>query len=235
MAGRTFVLVHGAWHGGWCWKRVATLLRAKDHHVYTPTLTGVADRSHLLSPDISLATQVDDIVQLMRWEELSDVVLVGHSSGGVIISGVAEKMENAIASLVFLDAFVPENGQSVVDIMANGESAERIHAAARDGAITLPPIPASVFKVNDADAAWVDRMCTPHPIRHFTDPLTLTGARERIPRRSYILATVNNGATFVPTHERLKNDPTWRTYEIPCGHDVMLDMPERLADVLEEA
>jgi pimeloyl-ACP methyl ester carboxylesterase len=235
MAGKTFVLVHGAWHGGWCWKRVAVLLRANGHHVYTPTLTGVADRSHLLSPDIGLDMQIDDIVQLVRWEELNDVVLVGHSSGGVVISGVAEKIENSIASLVFLDAFVPENGQSVVDIMANGANAERIRAAARDGAITLPPIPASLFKLNDADEAWVDRMCTPHPILHFTDPVMLTGARERVPRRSYILATVNDGETFVTTHARLQNDPAWRTYEIPCGHDVMLDMPQQLADVLEEA
>lgn len=234
VANKTFVLVHGAWHGGWCWNRVATLLRGRGHTVYAPTLTGVADRSHLLSADITLDTHVDDIANLLRWEELSGVVLVGHSSAGVVISGVAEKMEQAIESLVFLDAFVPENGQSVLDI-GSRTNAERIGTAQRNGAITVPPIPAAVFKVNAADAAWVDRMCTPHPIRHFTDPVTLTGARERIARRSYILASVNAGATFVPTHARLGKDPGWRTYEIPCGHDVMLDMPERLAEILEEA
>jgi len=233
MAEKTFVLVHGAWHGGWCWKRVAERLRAQGHTVYAPTLTGVADRFHAATPDTGLATQIDDIVHLIRWEELSDVVLVGHSYGGLVISGVAEKAEQAISSIVYLDAFVPENGQALVD-MTGGASGEKIRKAAADGETTLPPIPSHVFKANEADAAWIDRMCTPHPIRCFIDPVTLTGARERIARRTYILASVYGGATFVPTHARLKNDPAWRTYEIPCGHDVMVDMPERLTEVLLE-
>ncbi len=231
--GKTFVLVHGAWHGGWCWRRVADRLEQQGHRVYAPTLTGVADRSHLLTADISLATQITDIVNLMKWNDLTDVVLVGHSYGGLVISGVAEQMEHAIASIVFLDAFVPENGQSLVDL-TGGMSADRIREAKRNGAIAVPPIPSSVFKVNELDAAWVDKMCTPHPIRCFLDAIPLAGARDRIARKSYILASVYAGSTFVPTHARLTKDPSWRTYDVPCGHDVMLDMPDRLTEILLE-
>src|SRR5689334_14895699 len=102
---RSFVLVHGAWHGGWCWRRVADLLTDKGHKVYAPTLTGLADRSHVMSADIALATHVADIVNLIRWERLGDVVLVGHSYAGFVISGAVEHVQPAIAALVFLDAF----------------------------------------------------------------------------------------------------------------------------------
>jgi pimeloyl-ACP methyl ester carboxylesterase len=111
----TFVLVHGAWHGGWCWQRVAKLLRARGHDVSTPTLTGVCERSHLLSPAIDLNTHINDIANLIKWNELANVVLVGHSYGGMVISGVAEKSEKAIGSFVMLDAFYPENGESLMD------------------------------------------------------------------------------------------------------------------------
>src|SRR5580698_7000937 len=112
----TFVLVHGAWHGAWCWRRVAAMLRRNGHDVFAPTLTGVAERSHLLTPHINVDTHILDVVNLMKWQELKDVVLVGHSYGGMVISGVAEKMEKSIASFVMLDAFMPENGQAVIDM-----------------------------------------------------------------------------------------------------------------------
>ena len=142
-------------------------------------------------------------------------------------------MERSIASIVFLDAFVPQDGQCLLDLTAP-ESSDRIRSAAKAGSTTVPPIPAAYFKVNEMDAGYVDKMCTPHPIRCFLDPLPLTGARERIARKSYILATVNAGITFVATHDRLKNDPAWKTYGVPCGHDVMLDMPDRLTEILLE-
>src|SRR5689334_12259470 len=112
----TFVLVHGAWHGGWCWNRVAKILRAKGHDVHAPTLTGVCERSHLANENVSLDTHVTDIVHEIKWNELRDVVLVGHSYGGMIVSGVCERAGDKVASLVMLDAFVPENGQSLVDM-----------------------------------------------------------------------------------------------------------------------
>jgi pimeloyl-ACP methyl ester carboxylesterase len=229
----TFVLVHGAWHGAWCWRRVARLLRAAGHEVFTPTLTGLAERSHLLNPAIDLDTHILDVVNVMKWQELNDVVLVGHSYGGMVISGVAEKTEKAISSLVMLDAFMPEDGQAMIDIQT-APMREAALAAERSGATTLPPRPAEAFKVNEKDRAWVDAQCTPQPIRCSLQKLTLTGARERVGKKTYIRAKAYPSPYFDAglASARAKN---WHTYEVPCGHDVMLDMPERLTEILLEA
>ena len=228
----TFVLVHGAWHGAWCWRRVTRLLAARQHEIFTPTLTGLAERSHLLRPDIDLDTHVMDVVNVMRWQELADVVLVGHSYGGMVVSGVAEKMEKSIASLVMLDAFFPENGQSLVDVHV-AQVRDPILAAERAGAPVIPPRPAATFNVNEKDSASVDAQCTPQPIKCFTQKVTLTGARERAAKKAYIRAS---GYPSLPFDHGLATarGKGWRVYEVPCGHDVMLDMPERLAEILHE-
>jgi pimeloyl-ACP methyl ester carboxylesterase len=134
----TFVLVHGAWHGAWCWRRVARLLTRKGHEVFTPTLTGLAERSHLLSPAIDLETHVLDVVNEMKWQELSNVALVGHSYGGMVISGVVEKMERAISSFVMVDAFLPETGQALIDLQPPSIQ-NTLRSAERNGATTVPP------------------------------------------------------------------------------------------------
>ncbi len=228
----TFVLVHGAWHGAWCWRRVARLLTHSGHEVFAPTLTGVGERSHLLTPDVGLDTHVLDIVNELKWQELNNVVLVGHSYGGMVISGAAERMEKAIASIVMLDAFVPEDGQAIVDLQPPAMR-ETIAAAQRTGAQTLPPRSAALFHVNEHDRAWVDAQCTPQPFNCFIQKLALTGARERIPRKTYIRAAGYPSPSFdaALTTARAKG---WRTYEVPCGHDVMLDMPARLIEILQE-
>jgi pimeloyl-ACP methyl ester carboxylesterase len=230
----TFVLVHGAWHGAWCWRRVAQLLRRAGHDVFTPTLTGLCERSHLLSPAITLDTHILDVVNEIKWQELNRVVLVGHSYGGMVISGVAEKSENAISSLVMLDAFMPENGQSLIDLMPQ-EPRDGILSAAREGATSLPPRAAAYFKVNDKDSAWVDAQCTPQPIQCFLQKLMLTGARERIAKKTYIRAAVFPSPYFDAGLASARAKKDWRIYEVPCGHDVMLDMPERLAEILKDA
>jgi pimeloyl-ACP methyl ester carboxylesterase len=227
----TFVLVHGAWHGAWCWQRVARKLTQAGHEVFAPTLTGLCERSHLLTPATDLDTHILDIVNEMKWKGLTDVVLVGHSYGGMVISGVAEKMEKAIASFVMLDAFMPENGQSLVDVWP---APMREGFLAKFGsAPTVPPFSAEYFKVNEADRAWVDSQCTPQPLQTFVQKLALTGARERIAKKSYIRASVYPSPYFDSglASARAKN---WRIYEVPCGHDVMLDMPDRLTEILQE-
>ena len=163
----TFVLVHGAWHGAWCWRRVARLLTRSGHEVFAPTLTGLAERSHLLSPAIDLDTHILDVVNEMKWQELSDVVLVGHSYGGMVISGVAEKMERAISSVVLVDAFLPETGQAVIDLQPQPVQAT-LRAAEASGATTVPPRTAAFFHVNEKDRAWVDARCTPQPLKCFS-------------------------------------------------------------------
>ena len=144
----TFVLVHGAWHGGWCYKRVARLLRQAGHEVYTPTLTGLGERAHLMNQAIDLDTHVQDIAGVIRCEELSDVVLCGHSYGGMVITGVAEQIAAKIRSLVYLDAFVPENGKSVFDYLPAEQSGQMRDDAAQNGeGYKVSPIPAAVFAV----------------------------------------------------------------------------------------
>jgi pimeloyl-ACP methyl ester carboxylesterase len=232
-SGKTFVLVHGAWHGGWCWRRVADLLQKQGHKVFTPTMTGLGERSHLIDAKVNLATHITDIVNVIKWEGLRDVVLVGHSYGGCIISGVAEEMGDAIGSIVFLDAFVPENGDTLAT-KASQPVREAIAGLVEKGETAMKPVSAAVFRVNEKDRAWVDAMCTPHPVATLTDKITVTGARDRIAKKSYIRAKGYPSVPFDGFQERLKANAAWRVYELPCGHDVMVDMPDRLSEILVE-
>ena len=230
---RTFVLVHGAWHGGWCWRRVSDLLEKRSHKVFSPTMTGLGERAHLLDDKVNLATHVTDIVNVIKWEGLGDIVLVGHSYGGVIISGVADRMRDAIGSIVFLDAFVPEDGESLAT-KASQPVREAIAALVEKGEKTMKPVPAAVFRVNEPDRAWVDAKCTPHPVATLTDKITVGGARDRIAKKAYVRAKGYPSVPFDGTQERLKAAGGWRVYEMPCGHDAMVDMPDRLAEILVE-
>src|SRR5258708_35438369 len=162
-----YVLIHGAWHGSWCWARVRGLLAAGAHRGFTPTLTGVGERSHLLSRDVGLDTHIADVANLMIWENLRDVVLVGHSYSGFVARHVADRMPDRIRSLIYLDAFVPENGKTLFDYLPdNGEGDRKLAVAHGDG-WRVPPRPASFFAVNAADAPWVDSQCTMHPLSSF--------------------------------------------------------------------
>jgi pimeloyl-ACP methyl ester carboxylesterase len=230
---RTFVLVHGAWHGGWCWQRVAARLREDGDSVFTPTLTGVGERAHLLRAGIDLNTHITDIVNVLKWEDLKDVVLCGHSYGGFVISGVAEQAAPLIRSIVFLDAFVPNNGESVQDLTGPAVR-EAIAKAVQDGDLAIAPRPAEAFNVNPDDRAWVDRMCVGQPIATFTDTIALTDARDHIARKSYIRAAYYANPGFDKALAAARADSSWRTYDLPCGHDVMVDMPERLSEILLE-
>jgi pimeloyl-ACP methyl ester carboxylesterase len=234
MSSKTFVLVHGAWHGGWCWRRVADLLEKRGHKVFAPTLTGLGERAHLMSRDIKLATHITDVVNLMKYERLSEVVLCGHSYAGFVISGVAEQMERAISSIVFLDAFYPGNGVSCVEVNRPGVT-EAVAALAQKGEIGIPPRPAAAFGVNEKDRAWVDGLIGPQPIATFTDKIALSGARERIAKKTYIRAKGYDNPAFDAALATLKNNSAWRTYELPSGHDVMVDQPDRLVEILLEA
>lgn len=226
----TFVLVHGAWHGGWCWRRVARLLLRDGHDVFAPTLTGLCERSHLRRPDTGLDTHILDVANEIKWQELKDVVLVGHSYGGMVISGAAERAERSIAALVFLDAFVPEDGQALNDLSPPAVR-DAVLAAQRDGATAVPPRSAAMFNVNAKDRAWVDAQCTPQPIQCMLGKVRLSGARERIARKAYIRASAYPSVPFDAALAKAR-DRGWRSYEVACGHDVMIDAPERLAEIL---
>jgi pimeloyl-ACP methyl ester carboxylesterase len=230
---KTFILVHGAWHGGWAWRRVVDALRARGHNVFAPTLTGLGERAHLLRPGINLSLHIADVLGVIKYEQLRGFVLVGHSYGGCVISGIGEAMPGAIDSIVFLDAFIPDNGDSTLDLVQPPVQ-DVIRAALARGEITVPVRDAAAFKVNEKDRAWVDSLATPQPIATMTEKLTLTGARERIPKKTYIRASGYPNVSFEKALARVQADPSWRTYEVPCGHDVMIDDPERLTEILLE-
>jgi pimeloyl-ACP methyl ester carboxylesterase len=230
---KTFVLVHGGFGGGWVWRRVADLLEKAGHKVFTPTLTGLGERSHLLNAQVNLTTHVTDIASVIKWERLEDIVLVGHSYGGVVITGVAERAEMAIASIVFLDAFVPENGQALADIALG--AAGLVRTATERGQIAVPPFSAESFRVNEKDRAWVDAMCTPQPIATFTEKLLAEGARERIARKTYVRVSGYPNAALDAAYAKCRSTPGWRTHEMPCGHYAMVDMPDGVADILLKA
>jgi pimeloyl-ACP methyl ester carboxylesterase len=225
----TFVLVHGAWVGAWSWSRVAKSLRAKQHEVFAPTLTGLGEGSHLLNPEIDLETHILDVVNLMKWQDLHDVVLVGQSYAGMVVSGVAERMEKSIASIVMLDAFFPADGQRLVDLQPAPQR-EGIIKAARDGITAVPPLPAAVG-VNENDRALFDAKATPQPIKCFLEPSKLSGARDRIAKRTYVRAVGYPSETFdAGMSEARKKE--WRIMEIGGGHVVMLDAPAQLTEML---
>ena len=229
-----FVLVHGAWHGGWCYARVRDRLAALGHRVFTPTLTGLGERSHLMSGDINLDTHITDVVNVIKWENLDNIVLCGHSYGGWIISGVAEQMLDRIASIVFLDAYMPEDGESG-QTAGSKFTQNGIAKALATGAISRPGPSASDFMVADeGDRAWVDSKTTEQPLGVSLQPIRLTGARDRVPKKTYILAEPYNSPNFRAYYETCAADPSWTTYTVPCGHDVMVDMPDRLAEILVE-
>lgn len=232
-APKTYVFVHGAWHGGWCWRRVADQLERKGHKVFTPTLTGLGERSHLLTKDVNLATHVADVVNLVKWEGLKDIVLVGHSYAGFVVTEVAEQIGPSISSIVFLDAFYPKVGDSLMALASPGTK-QALEAAMAKGDTTIKPIPAAAFNVNENDRAWVDSRCTPHPLGTFTDKITGIGGRERTGKKTYIRAAAYKSPSFDAALALTRATPGWMTHELPSGHDVMVDMPDRLVELLLE-
>jgi pimeloyl-ACP methyl ester carboxylesterase len=227
----TFVLVHGAWHGGWCWDRVAPRLRAAGHEVHTPTLTGLSERAHLLSPTVGLDTHVEDVVRLIDVLALRDVVLVGHSYAGQIVTGVADRRPDAVAKRVYLDAFVGEDGETAVSLQPETVAHHWSESAAEQGFGWLVPVRRlEVLGVTEqADVDWLTPRLTPHPWKTYTDPLRLTGAADRVP--AAFVECVSWMRVFQSQAERARAKG-WPVHELETGHEAMVTAPAELADVL---
>ncbi len=234
----TFVLVHGAMHGGWCWKKVVPRLRAAGHEVFTPTLTGLGERAHLAHAGIDLALHVQDVVAVLEYEELRGVVLVGHSYAGMVITGVAERAADHLAQLVYLDAGVPRDGEAGLDLFAPEEAAAmRAQVAAAGEGWRLPPQggerPWDVTAPDDV--RWVRSKVTPHPFATFTQPLRLANHAAAALPRTFIHCT---GAAPRGWRElalrRVRSEPGWRYRALASGHDAMVIAPRELADLLLE-
>ena len=230
------VLVHGGWHGGWCWRPVADRLRAEGHTVYAPSLTGLADRSHLLDPDVGLETHIADIRHLIEWEDLTDVVLVGHSYGGFVTTCVADRLPCRIGALVYLDAFVPEPGTCVADNLSQERlEIARTEAQERGGGWRVPPPDAALWADDRGLRAWINARTTDHPLRTFEDALTLAADWERVARKMYIQAERHSNTSFRDISRKYEVDPNWTVHRLPTFHDAMLTMPDETARLIHSA
>lgn len=203
--------------------------------MYTPTLTGLADRSHLLDTRIVLDTHIADIVNLFKWEEIRDAVLVAHSYGGWPVSGALESIADRVSSVVFLDAFMPENGQRGMDLSSR-QSQEALTAAVRNGEAGRPAPGAASFRIiRPEDSAWVQAKMTPQPTGVSLTPIKLTGARDRVRKKTYVRAPAYAQSNFDRHYQAAQSDASWTAISLPpevAGHDIMVDAPEKLAEIL---
>jgi pimeloyl-ACP methyl ester carboxylesterase len=233
----TYVLVHGGGHGGWCYQPVARLLQAQGHTVYAPSLTGLGEREHLLSPAVDLDLHVRDVVALLEVEDLRDVILVGHSYGGMVITGIADRAADRVGKLVYLDAANPVNGQSLVDVAGPVINAVRPMGETRDGVeLVLLPAPGAgaFYGVTDPDVvAWMDERLSPHPWQCFEQKLVLTNEDALWAIPQYHIVCTSTLATRDP--ELLEQArAAGRMWDIDTGHDLMLTEPKWVADTLVE-
>ena len=235
-----FVLVHGAWHGAWCWRRVSHALQQQGERVHAITLTGLGERAHLLSPSITLETHIEDIRQLIEAEELSDVVLAVHSYAGMLGTAIADRMGRRLKHLVYVDAVVPKPGESWSSTQAKATQTQRLDAAAACANFSFPPPDPAVFGLHDADHAWVLRRQTPHPGHTYRMPLDFDVLRVASTPRTFINCTAPALATIEPSRLRVKDPAFWggawardaQVLEMATGHDPMISAPAELTRIL---
>jgi pimeloyl-ACP methyl ester carboxylesterase len=242
MKPKVFVLVHPAWHGAWFWKKVAPLLRQKGHLVFTPTLTGLGERSHLARVEIGLDVHVTDVVNVLKYEDLRDAVLVGHSSSGAVITGVADRSPERIGLVVYLDAFVPEDGQAVLNLIT-AERRQMMEALVKtEGKGWLLPrfapapweaIVRDMWGVTDPDdVRWMLERLGPTPFGHLKDPVHRTDpAAEKVPR-AYIRCRQFPSPRFDQHAEMAQRSPLWRYRELTAPHHAAVTMPDNVTNLL---
>ena len=232
-AQKTFVLVHGTLVGGWYWRRVSDLLEKKGHKVFSPTLTGLGERSHLLNKDINLDTHITDIVNVIKREDLNDICLVVHSYGGWVGSGALEQIGDRVSSIVWLDAYKPQDGQKPIDFTNEGFRKAFLNSTEKgEAGFPIPPPKLPPIFVNEKDRGYVNSKLTPQPVGTYAQAIRLSGAREKVAKKTYIRATKFPNAAFDKALAECKTDPSWNTFEINAYHIVMLDEPVWLADTL---
>jgi pimeloyl-ACP methyl ester carboxylesterase len=224
---RSVVLVHGAWHGGWCWRRVVPILRDAGLDVHSPSLTGLGDRAHLVSPGVGLATHVEDVVSYLRYNELTDAVLVGHSYAGLVVREAADRVRDRVRTIALLDAWVGPDGSSL-DQLAPGWFVDSLRASAATsgfGWLCPPPTPGLVGVTDEADARWVGDLLVAHPLRTFTDRTRLTGAIDGVPHH----AAVCRDGLGLPFADMAAAVGCPQPTVLGCGHDAMVTLPAEVA------
>jgi len=229
---KTFLVCHGAWSGGWAWKKMHPLMRAAGHRLVTPTYTGLGERAHLAAPAVDLETHILDVLNVIQYDDLRDIVLIGHSYGGMVATGVADRARQRIAQLIYLDAFVPRDGQSLFDL--NEADVDTMRAAAKAGeGWRVPPNPTSP-DISAADLDWLTPRRVNMPIKCFEAGLKLQHGEPNLPR-SYIYATrITPADTFGQFAARARSEPGWRYFEIDASHTPNVSAPEVLMAQLEK-
>lgn len=208
----TFVLIHGGWRGGWTFASMARTLRGLGHEVFTPTLTGLGERVHLAHARPNLDTHIMDVANVLTYENLTDVILCGHSYAGMVVSGVADRLPERIAALVYVDAFVPDDGDAWWNLAGDYFRKLAIDGSAEDGFGVTPPPGADPRRV-------------PHPLAAFRQTIHLTGRWQEIPEKMFIYASGWDATPFTSTYERLKDDQAWIVKSLPTGHNVISEAP----------
>jgi pimeloyl-ACP methyl ester carboxylesterase len=228
---KTFLVCHGAWGAGYGWRKMHPLMASAGHRLVTPSYTGLGERAHLAHQGIDLESHITDILQVIKYEDLSEIVLIGHSYGGMVATGVADRARDRVTQLIYLDAFVPEDGQSLFDL--NGSRDQMMKAAAEGDGWRAPPI-ATPPDTPKEDADWGAERRTPHPVKCFSQPLKLQGGPLTLPR-SYIYALrTNPNDTFGQFAKRAKTTPGWRYYDIDASHSPQVTAPQALFALLQK-
>ena len=230
----TFILIHGMWHGGWCWERLVPLLRDAGYQVYAPTLAGLAERADMRGNDIDLNTHVQDVIALCESQNLRDVILVGHSSGGFMAHVIADRIPERVAHIVNLDGMVPENGKSLADLIGETWDFFKKKAVESGDEWWCPPILEWTFGVSGADLEWAQSKLTPHPLKTLTTPVTLSNpAAQSIPS-TFILCSNGMTEEEIAAEEKKFAGLGMNFRNLPTGHDAMITMPKELAKILLE-
>jgi pimeloyl-ACP methyl ester carboxylesterase len=228
----TILLVHGAWGGAWTWREVARRLTAAGHEVFAPTLTGVAERSHVAPEHVTLSSHIADVAGLMRFEDLRNVLLVGHSYGGMVITGAADREPDRIGGLLYVDAFLPESGQSLLDIAGPERAAQhRATAMAHDGGKSIPRPSTPGHSSPDSNQRF-GHLFTPQPFGTMTEPFVATNPGQPDVPRHFALCAAYKGSAFHPIHARLKDDPGWTVSEFDAVHDVIRTHPDEVSKLI---
>ncbi|MBR0754707.1 alpha/beta hydrolase [Bradyrhizobium jicamae] len=231
-ASKTFLVCHGAWSAGWAWKKIHPLMQAAGHRLVTPSYTGLGERSHLAHPAIDLEAHIQDMLNVIKYEDLRDIVLIGHSYGGMVATGVADRIRDRVTQLIYLDAFVPRDGQSLFDL--NEVAIAKMREAAHDAdGWRIPPMPTPP-DTSAADVEWLMERRVNMPIKCFEQKLRLHNGELTLPR-SYIYATrITPADTFGQFTARAKSEAGWRYFEIDASHAPNVTAPEALMTLLEK-
>ena len=226
------VLVHGGWHGGWCWQYVENILVNRGHRVFAPSLAGLADQAHRARSDLTAQDHADEIVDLITSRDLRDVTLVGHSYGGMVISGASTQLNQNISALIYLDALVPQSSTECAFDHGDPDRGARLVARAKNGLV--PPTLFETWASEPAKIAWLKDNCTDHPVNTFATGVKIDAKTYDVPRKCFVLADHGSDFSFFPPiHDRLAKMDDWETRKLTCLHDVMVELPEETAAIIE--